>query len=112
MGRSSHRGPWGGDGPALLTACAGQALLGQGPAGEVGVDGLLDAGPRAPVGGVAVALPGQEPAGLELIGRLLTWEGNGHTAYGRSGACVQKAVDTYLISGTMPEEGLTCKNGQ
>ena len=45
-------------------------------------------------------------------GRLLTWEGNGHTAYGRSGACVQKAVDTYLISGTMPEEGLTCKNGQ
>ena len=38
--------------------------------------------------------------------------GNGHTAYGRSGACVQKAVDTYLISGTMPEEGLTCKNGQ
>ena len=45
-------------------------------------------------------------------GRLLTWEGNGHTAYGRSGACVQKAVDTYLISGTMPKEGLTCKNGQ
>ena len=45
-------------------------------------------------------------------GRLLTWEGNGHTAYGRAGACVQKAVDTYLISGTMPEEGLTCKNGQ
>ena len=45
-------------------------------------------------------------------GRLLTWEGNGHTAYGRSGACVQKAVDTYLIRGTMPEEGLTCKNGQ
>ena len=45
-------------------------------------------------------------------GRLLTWEGNGHTAYGRAGACVQKAVDTYLVSGTMPEEGLTCKNGQ
>ena len=45
-------------------------------------------------------------------GRLLTWEGNGHTAYGRSGACIHKAVDTYLISGTMPEEGLTCKNGQ
>ena len=45
-------------------------------------------------------------------GRLLTWEGNGHTAYGRAGACVQKAVDTYLISGTVPKEGLTCKNGQ
>ena len=45
-------------------------------------------------------------------GRLLTWEGNGHTAYGRAGACVQKAVDTYLTSGTVPKEGLTCKNGQ
>ena len=45
-------------------------------------------------------------------GRLLTWEGNGHTAYGRSGPCVHKAVDAYLIRGTMPEEGLTCKNGQ
>ena len=45
-------------------------------------------------------------------GRLLTWEGNGHTAYGRAGACVQKAVDTYLTSGTLSKEGLTCKNGQ
>ena len=45
-------------------------------------------------------------------GRLLTWEGNGHTAYGRSGACVQKAVDTYLTSGTLPKEGLTCTSGQ
>lgn len=45
-------------------------------------------------------------------GRLLTREDNGHIAYGRPGACVQEAVDTYLISGTMSEEGLTCKNGQ
>ena len=45
-------------------------------------------------------------------GRLLTWEGNGHTAYGRAGACVQKAVDTYLTSGTLPKEGLTCTSGQ
>ena len=45
-------------------------------------------------------------------GRLLTWEGNGHTAYGRAGACLQKAVDTYLTSGTLPKEGLTCTSGQ
>ena len=45
-------------------------------------------------------------------GRLLTWEGNGHTAYGRSGPCIHNAVDAYLISGTVPEPGLTCKNGQ
>ena len=45
-------------------------------------------------------------------GRLLTWEGNGHTAYGRSGHCIHNAVDTYLTSGTMPVPDLTCKSGQ
>ena len=41
-------------------------------------------------------------------GQLLTWKGNGHTAYGRSNDCVKNAVDTYLLNGTMPEKGLTC----
>ena len=41
-------------------------------------------------------------------GQLLTWKGNGHTAYGRSNDCVKKAVDTYLLNGTMPAKGLTC----
>ena len=41
-------------------------------------------------------------------GQLLTWEGDGHTAYGRAGQCVTEAVDTYLLAGIMPEEGLTC----
>ena len=43
-------------------------------------------------------------------GRLLTWEGNGHAAYTNSGhgPCVTQAVDTYLLSGTMPKKGLTC----
>ena len=43
-------------------------------------------------------------------GQLLTWEGNGHTAYANSGhgPCVTKAVDTYLLTGTMPKKGLTC----
>ncbi|MEG8105904.1 MULTISPECIES: alpha/beta hydrolase [Actinomyces] len=41
-------------------------------------------------------------------GQLLTWKGDGHTAYGRSNDCVKKAVDTYLLNGTMPDKGLTC----
>lgn len=41
-------------------------------------------------------------------GRLLTYDGEGHTAYGRSNACVTEAVDGYLLEGTMPEEGLVC----
>lgn len=47
-------------------------------------------------------------------GQLVTWEGEGHTAYGRpsSGPCVSEAVDTYLLSGKMPAEGLTCKGSE
>ena len=43
-------------------------------------------------------------------GQLLTWEGNGHAAYSNPGhgPCVTKAVDTYLLTGTMPKKGLTC----
>ncbi|SPT54259.1 Tripeptidyl aminopeptidase precursor [Actinomyces bovis] len=43
--------------------------------------------------------------------RLLTWEGNGHTAYGRkdAGPCVVNTVDAYLLAGTLPEAGKTCK---
>ena len=41
-------------------------------------------------------------------GQLLTWKGDGHTAYGRSNDCVKDAVDAYLLNGTTPDEGLTC----
>lgn len=40
---------------------------------------------------------------------LITFNGNGHTAYGRSGGCVEDAVDQYLLAGTVPAEGLTCE---
>ncbi|MBO3089911.1 alpha/beta hydrolase [Cellulomonas dongxiuzhuiae] len=39
---------------------------------------------------------------------LLTFEGEGHTAYGRSNACVKDAVDTYLLTGEAPADGTTC----
>lgn len=39
---------------------------------------------------------------------LLTYEGEGHTAYGSSNDCVADAVDGYLLSGTMPPEGTRC----
>lgn len=41
-------------------------------------------------------------------GHLLTYEGFGHTAYGRSNSCIADAVDAYLIDGTLPEPGKTC----
>lgn len=39
---------------------------------------------------------------------LLTYVGEGHTAYGRSNACVLDAVDAYFLEGTMPAEGTRC----
>ncbi|MGG5174602.1 alpha/beta fold hydrolase [Pseudarthrobacter sp. J1763] len=39
---------------------------------------------------------------------LLTWKGEGHTAYGRSNECVRNAVDGYLVDGKTPKDGTTC----
>lgn len=39
---------------------------------------------------------------------LLTYDGQGHTAYGRGSACIDAAVDAYLVDGVMPGEGATC----
>lgn len=39
---------------------------------------------------------------------LLTWEGEGHTAYGRGGPCVSDVVETYLLEGELPAGGASC----
>lgn len=42
-------------------------------------------------------------------GVLLTFEGDGHTAYVSGGSqCIDAAVDTYLLRGEAPENGLRC----
>lgn len=40
-------------------------------------------------------------------GTVLTWDGEGHTAYPET-ACIREAVEDYLIALTVPAEGLTC----
>jgi pimeloyl-ACP methyl ester carboxylesterase len=40
--------------------------------------------------------------------RLLTYVGDGHTAYGRGSTCIDSAIDTYLLSGTPPTAGKRC----
>ncbi len=47
-------------------------------------------------------------ADLLSSGVLLTYQGEGHTAYGRSNDCVKQAVDTYLLTGEPPAEGTRC----
>jgi len=39
---------------------------------------------------------------------LVTFEGHGHTAYGRSNECISDAVESYLIKGIVPAHGVTC----
>jgi pimeloyl-ACP methyl ester carboxylesterase len=48
-----------------------------------------------------------ELASMLGTGRVLTWQGEGHTAY-PSTPCIVQAVDAYLIDLTVPREGLRC----
>ncbi|SFL08332.1 alpha/beta hydrolase [Geodermatophilus ruber] len=53
-------------------------------------------------------LPGAVDMAEELTsGVLLTWQGQGHTAYPRD-ECVTAAVNSYLIDLAVPQDGLTC----
>jgi pimeloyl-ACP methyl ester carboxylesterase len=57
------------------------------------------------------ATPYEEAEGLASQfpgGMLLTYEGLGHTAYGRGDACVAKHVDDYLIDRRAVRPGITC----
>ncbi|MDN6299524.1 MAG: alpha/beta hydrolase, partial [Micrococcaceae bacterium] len=39
---------------------------------------------------------------------LVTFDGRGHTAYGRSNECIGDAVDDYFLDSIVPEDGLKC----
>jgi pimeloyl-ACP methyl ester carboxylesterase len=51
----------------------------------------------------AVALAHQLDSGV-----LVSRNGDGHTGYHRGNACVDKAVESYLVSGVVPKNGLSC----
>ncbi|MFE3324841.1 alpha/beta hydrolase [Streptomyces sp. NPDC059176] len=43
------------------------------------------------------------------VGIELTYEGEGHGSYNSGNACVQKAVDQYLLDGKVPAAGTVCR---
>jgi pimeloyl-ACP methyl ester carboxylesterase len=47
-------------------------------------------------------------AGQLASGRLLTWDGDGHTAYRRGSTCIDSAIDAYFLQGTLPAQGQRC----
>ncbi|MBC3989631.1 alpha/beta fold hydrolase [Streptomyces sp. AC563] len=40
--------------------------------------------------------------------RLLTYDGDGHTAYGRGSECADRTITTYLLTGRLPAPDTTC----
>lgn len=58
------------------------------------------------------ATPYQESVSLahDILakGFLVTFEGEGHTAYGRSNSCVSGVVDDFLVDGKLPAAEPTC----
>ncbi|SFS16452.1 alpha/beta hydrolase fold [Microbacterium sp. cf046] len=52
----------------------------------------------------SVALADQLASGV-----LITRVGEGHTGYNKGNACVDAAVEAYLLQGTVPEDGLRCE---
>lgn len=42
---------------------------------------------------------------------LLANVGEGHTAYGRGNACIDRAIEAYFNSGTVPMDGTRCAGG-
>ncbi|MET9393316.1 alpha/beta hydrolase [Streptomyces sp. NPDC006624] len=47
-------------------------------------------------------------AGQLSSARLLTYEGDGHTAYGRGSSCIDRTINAYLVRGTPPQDGKRC----
>ncbi|NYF11632.1 pimeloyl-ACP methyl ester carboxylesterase [Leifsonia sp. AK011] len=47
-------------------------------------------------------------AGTLENGHLVTYEGEGHTAYNKSNDCVNSVVDAFLIDGTVPDRDPKC----
>ena len=41
-------------------------------------------------------------------GHLVTYQGEGHTAYNKSNDCIADTVDAYLIDGTVPAADPMC----
>ncbi|MFC8449231.1 alpha/beta hydrolase [Kitasatospora sp. NPDC057223] len=85
------------------------------PVGSTGAPHTVRAAGAAPIVVVGTtrdpATPyawAQSLAGQLESGRLLTYEGDGHTAYGRQNRCIDGAVNTYLLTGQAPEQGKSC----
>ncbi|MFC8784239.1 alpha/beta hydrolase [Streptomyces nigra] len=42
------------------------------------------------------------------VGVMLTWKGEGHSAYAKGSSCVDSTINDYLLEGTVPKDGKVC----
>jgi pimeloyl-ACP methyl ester carboxylesterase len=79
------------------------------------IDDLTPSGAAGPI--VVVGTTGDPATPIEWAeslaekmpsAALLVYEGEGHTAYGRSNSCILDAVDAYFVEGVVPDSGKMC----
>ncbi len=95
-----------------LMACEGWPVRGEQDRPEVSAPG---AGPVLLLG--TTGDPATPYAGAERMQRalgeetavLLTYDGEGHGAHTSGNACVTEAFERYLLAGTVPADGATCR---
>ena len=92
-----------------LIGCAGLQVERSEPAPQIDAEG---ADPIVVVGTTrdpATPYEWAEALATQLAsGVLVTRDGDGHTGYNAGNACVDEAVEAYLVDGVVPDDGLTC----
>lgn len=103
------------DAPTIAPYWSGVDVCASWPAAPTGQRGAVSADGAAPI--VVIGTTGDPATPYEWAvsladqlssGVLLTFEGEGHTAYNKGSACIDEAVSAYLLRGTVPEDGLVC----
>ncbi|WP_299528514.1 alpha/beta hydrolase [uncultured Streptomyces sp.] len=94
-----------------LISCTGWPVTGAWKTPDVSAPGAAPILVIGNTGDPATPYEGAKAMAVELgegVGVELTYEGEGHGAYNSGDACVQKAVDGYLLDGEVPAAGTVC----
>ncbi|MEH0418687.1 alpha/beta hydrolase [Streptomyces sp. B21-083] len=91
--------------------CHDWPVAGQYDTPEVGAPGAAPVLVVGNTGDPATPYEGTRKMADELgkgVGVVLTWQGEGHGAYGSGSDCVDSTVNAYLLDGTVPRDGKVC----
>ncbi|MEV3931965.1 MULTISPECIES: alpha/beta hydrolase [unclassified Streptomyces] len=95
-----------------LMACTGWPVAGAWDTPEVSAPGSAPILVIGNTGDPATPYAGAKAMAAGLgkgVGIELTYKGEGHGAYNGGSTCVQRAVDSYLLAGKVPESGTVCR---